>query len=184
MNSRQMLHGTRVSCLALLTLLAGLRAAAGSLDLDKGYVANACRSDFNAIKFSQLAVDKSTNPDVKAFAQQMITDHTALEQQMMPFANQWGVPQVSSLDDSQQSSFDKLGKLSGNDFDRQYVKMMDEEQHLAETRLAAVSATTTDKAFKVQIKSAQKSIDHMTSATDRLARKLGLTPVGADTKSI
>jgi putative membrane protein len=185
MNSKQVLRRTGVSCVALLAMATAAHAQpAGSADLDKAYVASTCRSDLNVVKLSRLALDKSTNPDVKSLAQQMITGHTTLEQQIKPFADQWGIAQPSSLDTGQQALYDKLSALSGKDFDKQYVKTMNEIHHDLQTRLMTETATTKDMAFKPQVESARKVINQLTSSTDRMARKLGLTPVGADVTSI
>lgn len=185
MNSKQMLHCIRVFCVAVLAMAAAAHAQpAGSADLDKAYVASACRSDLNTIKLSQLALEKSSNAEVKALAQQIITEHTALEQQIKPFADQWGVAPASTLDADQQVFYDKLNALSGQDFDKQYVRRMDEIHHDTQTKLAAEAATTKDKSFKPQVESARKRINQLTSSTDRLSRKLGMKPVGADVTSI
>jgi putative membrane protein len=155
-----------------------------TLDHDKSFLMMASQSDFNEIKLSQLAVDKSTNPDVKSFAQTMVTDHTALEQQMKPTADKWGVTPATSMDAQHQQLYDKLSGLSGKDFDKEYVKAMDEDHHGAQTLFASEVQTTRDKEFKTQVQSAQKVVDRHTGMADKLARKEGLKPVGSDTSFI
>jgi putative membrane protein len=56
-------------------------------DQEQIFLARASESDAAEIKQSQLALEKSQNPAVREFAQQMITDHNALEMKMKPFAD-------------------------------------------------------------------------------------------------
>jgi len=87
-------------------------------DMDMQFLMKASQSDFTEIKFSQLAMDKASSPQVKAFAQKMITDHQTLETDMKPFADKAGVSLVMELDAEHQQKYDALSQLSGMDFDK------------------------------------------------------------------
>lgn len=184
MNSKRVLVRARV-CFVVLALAATMHGQdAGSRDSDKAFLASSFRIDFNSIAISKLAADKSGNPDVKSLAERMIADHETLQQQMKPFADQWQVLIANSMDAQHQELFDKLSGLSGKDFDKQYVKAMDEDHHLAQTKLMSEMATTKDKTFKGQAASEEKVIDKLTGLTDKVDRKLGMTPMGLDVRSI
>jgi len=74
------------------------------------------------IQVAQLAVQRASNPDVKSFAQRMVDDHTQLGQQMQQLASSKG---VTLKDENKEDREDKkLSKLSGNDFDREFIKRM------------------------------------------------------------
>ena len=70
---------------------------------------------------STLAVERGTNPDVVAFAEQMITDHTNAAQQMMPAAQEEGVTPPTDLDDRHQQIVDEPQGLEGEEFDAAYI---------------------------------------------------------------
>jgi putative membrane protein len=170
------------TCAMLLgctTAMAGVAMA--QTDQDKAFLGRASQGDYNEIKLSQLAVDKSQNPQVKAFAQKMVTDHTNLEQQMAPFAQKWGVTPASSLDPQHQAMYDKLNGLSGKDFDKQYIEDMDQDHHTTLTDFQTEEQTTKDQQFKTQVKSGEKVIAEHTKMADHLDRKRGMTPGGTDT---
>jgi putative membrane protein len=143
---------------------------------DKIFIQRASQSDFNEIKLSQLAEDKASMPDVKEFATRMVTDHTTLEQQMKPFADQLGVQPATSLDSEHQALYDKLSSLSGKDFDKEYIGAMDKDHHIALDDFIAEQQTTKNSALKQTVQQGRKVISEHTKMVDHLDRKLGMTP--------
>jgi putative membrane protein len=112
----------------LLALLAApaiaLAQAAGPTDPQiAAIVVTANQVDIDAGK---LAKSKTHNKDVKAFAQQMITDHSAVNKQAGDLVKKLGVkPESNATSDSLKKGGDenmaKLKKLKGKDFDKAYV---------------------------------------------------------------
>lgn len=92
---------------------------------DKHFVEEATESSNAEIALGKLAQDKSSSPDVKQFGERMVTDHTKLNDQMAPVAQQMGVTvspdQIPAKDKALQA---KLQGLSGDQFDRAYIKAM------------------------------------------------------------
>jgi hypothetical protein len=76
------------------------------------------------IQLGQMAAERASSSDVKSFAQQMVTDHTRANQELMPVAQQLGMQQPTQLDAKHQKIADKLSKAQGADFDRQFMKAM------------------------------------------------------------
>ena len=74
----------------------------------------------------KLAKAKSKNPEVKLFAEQMITDHSAVNQQTSDLAKKLGLkPQDNAaskaLSKRGKDALANLKKLSGKEFDKKYV---------------------------------------------------------------
>ena len=115
----------KVLCCAMLgfAVMATTQAKAQTDD-DKKFLAMAAQSDQNEIALSKLAVDKATNPDVKAFASKMVDEHTKMTESMKPFADKWGLTAPTGPDADHQKDWDKLNGLSGADFDKQYMSDM------------------------------------------------------------
>ena len=69
-----------ILCCALLSgvFMFAIPKALAQSDDDKKFVANAAQSDRNEIALSEVAVQKATNPAVKAFAQKMVREHKDL----------------------------------------------------------------------------------------------------------
>lgn len=76
------------------------------------------------IQSSQLALQKSQNADIKAFAQKMIDDHTKADDDLKAAAqSQGGITLEDQLDADAQENLQKLQSASGVDFDSLYVEL-------------------------------------------------------------
>jgi putative membrane protein len=83
------------------------------------------------IKQGQLALKNATNPDVKSFAQQMITEHTAADEKIMALAKTQNLKLADMpkpLNDTEKkamaadkASMEKLQSLKGEAFDGCYM---------------------------------------------------------------
>jgi len=74
----------------------------------------------------KLAASKATNPEVKKFAQTMVTDHTGVNKQAVDLATKLGVkPEdndtAKSLASGGQANLANLKTLKGKEFDKAYV---------------------------------------------------------------
>jgi putative membrane protein len=76
------------------------------------------------VELAQLALDKSKNASVRAYAQRMVEDHTATNANLKKLASQENITLPSALDAQHQAVKQKLSGLRGDDFDRQYTKEM------------------------------------------------------------
>src|SRR5271170_5383502 len=84
---------TGVMCCAVLgfsAVMMPVKAKAAG-DSDKKFLAMAAQGDQNEIALGKLAAQKATNPDVKAFGEKMVKDHTQMTESMKPFVQEWGV---------------------------------------------------------------------------------------------
>lgn len=118
-----------------------------------GIVQTANRIDINQ---AQLALRKSANPQVKEFANQMISDHTTLEKSVSDLAKKLGATEQTSdtakqLKQQAAEETKKLNTLKGNDFDREYVS---HEVAYHQAVIDAVSKTLIPNAKNAELKSA------------------------------
>jgi putative membrane protein len=147
-------------------------AVAQTPDMDKQFLMTASQSDYTEITFSKLAADKATNPQVKAYAQKMISEHMMLETEMKPFADKWGVTPVMTLDDMHQQKFDALKELSGMDFDKTYMMGMDDDHHTALKLFMQEESSTTDPEFKKTVAKGEKVVAMHTKMADMAVTKM------------
>ena len=78
------------------------------------------------IDAGKLAVSKSTNPEVKKFAQTMVTDHTGVNKQAVALVTKLKVTPADndtakSLYDGGKSNVTALKALKGKEFDKAYI---------------------------------------------------------------
>lgn len=78
----------------------------------------------NEIGLSQTALSKSTNDEVKQFAQKMIDDHTAAGDELKSLAATKMVSLPMQMDSKHMEMNTKLSAMSGMDFDMMYIKTM------------------------------------------------------------
>lgn len=141
-------------------------------DNDKKFLTNAAQADVNEIQLSQLAAQKATNPDVKAFAQKMVTEHKGMSASMQPFASSWGLTPPAGPDADHQKELDKLNGLSGADFDKEYMKQMVSDHATAYRAFTTEAKDTKDASFKEAVlKGKTKVAAHKNMAYD-LEKKL------------
>jgi putative membrane protein len=91
---------------------------------DTTFAMKAAQGGMAEVKLGQLAADKATNPDVKAFGQRMVTDHTKANDDLKSVAQQEGMTLPTDVNAKQQAMYDRLSKMSGAAFDKAYVNDM------------------------------------------------------------
>ncbi len=74
------------------------------------------------VQMSQLAMQRASNPDVKAFAQRMISDHSKMNQEVQELAARKGIVLPATPSSDGQDAYQRLAALSGSDFDREYMQ--------------------------------------------------------------
>src|SRR5438309_10685373 len=93
---------------------------AGSMSTD-AFVSNATQSDMYEIQAGQIAQQRSKNPDVKAFGKMMVTDHTAMSNEMKPLIAAAGQKPSPDLDQRRKGFLDNLKAAPAADFDKTYI---------------------------------------------------------------
>jgi putative membrane protein len=98
--------------------------AAGLTTAEKTFVTKAAKGNFAEVELGKLASQKSNNQDVKAFGEQMVTDHSKANDNLKPIADSNGVQWPTRLTGEPKTVYDQLSKLSGPAFDKLYVRTM------------------------------------------------------------
>jgi putative membrane protein len=117
--------------LAALALVA-LVAAAGAQAADSGktakaneeFLREAAMGDMVEVRMGRLGQQKAVSPEVKEFGRRMEADHGAHLEQVRSLAAKENVTLPQELDQKHRQDAEKLSKLSGHEFDRQYMNHM------------------------------------------------------------
>jgi putative membrane protein len=105
-----------------------MSSAAGDLDAsDRRFIEKAARSSMAEVELGKLAAEKGSSPEVKAFGQMIVDAHTKAADELKSLAAQKGVTLPSDADSDQQSKVTKLQNMSGDEFDRAFMKEMVKE---------------------------------------------------------
>ncbi|MBZ9962384.1 DUF4142 domain-containing protein [Mesorhizobium sp. BR1-1-2] len=105
------------------------------------------------IQSSKLAEQKSASADVKAFAKQMITDHTKAGEDFKAALAQGQTtastkPAGPALQPKEQGQLDELKAASGKDFDTKYIMMQAEAHKQAVALFSTYAKSGDDPAMK------------------------------------
>ncbi len=117
---------------------------------DKRFVDKAAQGGMAEVELGTLASQKAESPQVKQFGERMVKDHGAANDKLKQIASEKGVTPPSSMDSATKREYDKLSKLSGARFDREYMSHMvsDHEKDIKEFKSEDKSAKDSDvKAF-------------------------------------
>ena len=94
---------------------------------DSSFMKNAAEGGMSEVELGQLAQQKGTNPAVKDFGAMMVKDHSAANEKLKSLAASKQVSLPDSPSVMQKATKTKLNMLSGDTFDKSYVKGMIED---------------------------------------------------------
>ncbi len=142
---------------------------------DKRFLRKASEGGYAEVQLGQLAAQKGSSDDVKKFGQKMVDDHTALNDQLKPFAESMGVSPATKLSPKDQAEYDKLNGLSGDDFDKEYLAYMSKDHHKDMHEFRKEEATASDPALKDAVTKGLGVIKEHTVMVDKLAKDKGVS---------
>lgn len=173
----QKIISARMVAVAALTLCMTATAAhAFTNDKDKDFYETASQGSKAEIALAHLALQKSLNHDVRLFAQKMIHDHTKLIENMKPIAKKLGASSPEDLSLEAHAEVQKLQSLSGNEFSREYLRMMVEDHHKDLRDFQAGENETTDPVVKRNVHLAGAVIEQHVKIIDQLAKNNSIQP--------
>jgi putative membrane protein len=143
-------------------------------DDDKKFLKDSAQDNLAEIKMAQLAIKTSKNPTVTTFAQKMVTDHRALLAGAKPVALEAGVTPPTSPSVGADAEYVKLKVLTGDTFDKSYIKTMVSDHHDDLDKVKAEHDSTQNDSMKKLTAHAGKVIAGHTEMIDGIAGKMGL----------
>jgi putative membrane protein len=114
----------RSLAMLIVVAFATISHAQQSTSGDSAFAMKAAQANLAEVELGKLALQKSTSDDVKKFAQQMVDDHSKALDELNDVAGKKNITLPSALDAEHKKLSDRLSKLSGAAFDRQYMPAM------------------------------------------------------------
>ena len=99
-------------------------ANSGLSPADQKFVKEAAEGGMAEVELGQLAVQKASSNDVKKFGQRMVDDHTKANDKLKELASSKGISLPQSPSAKDEATKARLEKLSGEQFDKAYMKDM------------------------------------------------------------
>jgi len=122
----------------VLALFAGMSCLFGTLTIradedkkpaekpfdDQEFVQKAASGGMHEVALGKIAAAKATGDAVKKFAEQMVTDHTKVNEELKKAATSAGLTVPETMNEKHQKEVERFMNYKGSDFDRDYVKHM------------------------------------------------------------
>ncbi|MFN0257246.1 DUF4142 domain-containing protein [Pedobacter ureilyticus] len=98
-------------------------------DNEAEFATNAADAGLAEINLANLAIGKTTNTEIKAYANMMLKDHGMANDELIVLAKSKNITLPIAMSAENQKHRDELAGLTGSDFDKKYAKLM-EENHV------------------------------------------------------
>lgn len=93
-------------------------------DDDSEFAVEAASGGMMEVELGRMAQEKATNARVKSFGAMMVTDHSKANEELKSLAASKNITLPTTLGEKHQKHVDDLSKLTGAEFDKEYVKLM------------------------------------------------------------
>lgn len=111
-------------------------AGSGGLSsVDRNFLLRASADELFELEMSRLAVEKSTAPDLQAYASKLVEQHLAVREELAGLAQAKGLTLPNTLSAARQREIKRLQSLAGDEFDRQYFQAVGLRAHRQNIKL-------------------------------------------------
>jgi putative membrane protein len=124
------------------------KESAGLSAADKTFVKKAAEGGLAEVELGKLATEKASNDQVKKFGQRMVDDHGKANDQLKDVAAQKHVDLPTEPNAKDKATKARLEKLSGEEFDRAYMRDMVKDHKADVAEFARESQSSKDLAVK------------------------------------
>jgi len=139
---------------------------------DEQFLNDAARASLSEINLGQLAVQKSTTPQIRKLAQTMIDDHQKVSDRLQSIASRQGFTLPTRLTSDQQAAYDRLSALTGSDFDSAFLDQLKSDHSQAISLFQDEAKNGRDPQLKSLAQSTLPSLRHHQQMATRPIRKL------------
>lgn len=141
----------------------GAADVSGNVRSSRRFITDAIQGNLAEVKLGQLAQQKSSNDQVRSFGMMLEKDHGAANDQAKQVAHAINVTAPHAPNDKQQATYDKLSKLSGSDFDKEFAKAMVDD-HKKDIRKYELESKEKDAAGRYATQTLPKLKEHLKMA--------------------
>ena len=162
-----------IAFMGLIVLTALTLGGCSSAKDSNKFASAAAQGGMAEVQLGQLAAQHAADPAVKEFGLRMVADHSRAGNELKSIASRKNLQLPADISSDQKSMVDKLSKLNGADFDKEYMSDMvkDHQEDADEFKTQAEGGSDADiKAFAAKTLPMIQS--HLQMAQD-VAKKVG-----------
>ena len=145
------------------------------------FVETAAQDGMAEVDMAKLALKKSSNSDVKQFAQKMAQDHEQADDQLSSIAKSKGMTLPQKLDAKHEAMMKSLSAKSGKAFDRAYAEHMAKD-HAKAVALFQGAAQSSDADLAAFAKKTLPTLEEHKQLADNLNASVGTRTASAEEK--
>jgi putative membrane protein len=139
--------------------------------LDKAFAEKALQGGMAEVELGHLALQKSSNAEVKEFAQKMVDDHTKMDEQMKQVTKQMNVKTSEKPSSKEKSTISKLQALNGDAFDKAYIKEMVKDHRQDQKEFSQEASNTGNPALRDVVGHGEQIIAQHLQMIEQIAQK-------------
>lgn len=133
------------------------------------FAVRAAVANMSEIELSELALQRSADPQLRQFASQLIQDNKSSQAQLKKIAADAKIALPGTVDEARKRQKGDLAEKTGIDFDRQFVATIHSSHEQAVTLLESAStAPELDATFKSYAREALDKVENHRDAADKL----------------
>jgi len=117
-------------------------------DAEKNFINKQLAEGQAEVELGRMASEKAVSPEIKEFGKMMVQDHTAAGAELKQIAAKYSVDMTgeNQSSDKHKDLIERLSKLRGTQFDKEYVKaMVDDHQDAVDSLQGRVDSTASLK---------------------------------------
>ncbi len=154
----------------------------GDKEDDAEFMMKAAASSMFELQASELALKKAKSSSVKEFARKMKEDHTKASKELKALASKKNITLPTALSEDFKNPMEKLNKLSGADFDSEYMKAM-HKAHQQDVKLFEEASEEDDadseiKAFASKTLPTLRMHNEMAESKKEMAKEMDMDTIG------
>lgn len=100
------------------------RKPEGEPTTDQEFLTRAIACEVAEVKFAEKAAKNANNEDVRKLAETIAADHKKIRDNLLDQARKHKLGVVEGLDKKHREQYDKMAKLEGAEFDREYLRCL------------------------------------------------------------
>lgn len=140
---------------------------------DKSFVKSAANGGMMEVELGQVAAKNATSQDVKDFGQMMVTDHGKANDELKTLATNKGIKLPTQLKGMQKEKVDKMSKLTGDEFDKKYMKAMVKDHVKDVAKFKKASKEAKDPELKAWAEKTLPTLEQHLQRAREVAKKVG-----------
>jgi len=139
------------------------------------FATDAVQGGMTQVELGKLAIERGSSSVVRSFGEQMVADHEKANDELKNIAAKNQISLPDGVSSAQQATIEKLSKLSGAEFDKQYMSdMVSDHQAVAKAfEEQAQQGTNADvKAFAARtLPTVQRHLNMARDAATQIASR-------------